>query len=89
MKIVLISEFKNSYKQSGAINFMVWYYIVLFQLVADGKVVKKDRCLLFFNNIVLCAAMRRRKKKGFYKINKEELESSTGSRWVGERGLCD
>ena len=50
-------------------------------MVSNGRVVRKDRCLLLFNNMVLCAAMKKRKKRGA-KEKSEELESSTGSRWV-------
>jgi hypothetical protein len=61
---------------------MVAMLIVTMQMMSNGKVVGKDRCLLLFNNMVLCASMKRRKKKGLTaRISKsEDLESSTGSR---------
>ena len=52
---------------------------VQLQLMNNGQLVMKDRCLLLFSNMILCAAMRWRKKKG-QRAKKVELESTTGSR---------
>ena len=60
---------------------LIWDSSGYSQLLSNGKVTGKDRCLLLFNNMVLCASMKKRKKKGFTsRIKSEELESSTGSR---------
>ncbi len=53
---------------------------LMIQMMSNGRLVSKDRCLLLFSNMILCAAMRRRKKRGSEKTRKEDLESTTGSR---------